>query len=224
MPPPTTVTTAGYWGSTYWSKGYWGADYWKQRVPVPTPTPSGGGGSSANSGGYRGFVNSCGILKITKLMARPIPKLLFTREDLETLPRKKVLSPDRETIYELKRKVAELRKQLQEGKLTIEEVCLQVKCLREELEVVSGELAGVREAASASPAARGLWWWTGSAIVGLATLFLIPSNFSIMKFVGYSSSAVLAIAGVSAALAPPDLPPPSTRRSGIIRGLGIIRP
>jgi len=37
MPPPTTPTTRGYFGSPYFNVGYFGADYWKERVPVPAP-------------------------------------------------------------------------------------------------------------------------------------------------------------------------------------------
>ena len=53
MPPPGPVTTAGYWGSTYWNKGYWGADYWKQRVEVPVPTFIGSGGIGGGAGAFR---------------------------------------------------------------------------------------------------------------------------------------------------------------------------
>ncbi len=53
MPPLGPPTTAGYWGSTYWSKGYWGADYWKQRATVPAIVPLPYGGASGGAGAFR---------------------------------------------------------------------------------------------------------------------------------------------------------------------------
>jgi hypothetical protein len=132
MPPPTTVTTAGYWGSTYWSKGYWGADYWKQRIPVPVPPSAPSAGLSSGWGGktmmledlcaaYRGHPEYEEDLlkqlckKVTITTAKT--KRAFIEPDPLSRPRKADPQKAREAdVRRLNKRVRELEKELEDAK------------------------------------------------------------------------------------------------------------
>jgi hypothetical protein len=125
MPPPTTVTTAGYWGSTYWSKGYWGADYWKQRVPVPVPPPATFKSSGGIGGGKTLYKEELppGVWDDDKSVATMLAgKLQDRHESMESLAgvqqRKRQGSKEyelKETIHRLRERAQDLEKSLAEA-------------------------------------------------------------------------------------------------------------
>jgi hypothetical protein len=126
MPPPTVVTTAGYWGSTYWSKGYWGPDYWKQRVPVPVPPPTTFKGSGGIGGGKTLYKEELppGIwpeedAKVATMLAGHLRDRHDSMESLSGVQQRKRQGSKefelKETIHRLKERAQDLERALAEA-------------------------------------------------------------------------------------------------------------
>jgi hypothetical protein len=235
--PPTTVTTAGYWGSTYWSKGYWGADYWKQRVPVPVPPSPGGGGGTSLSGGMRwagyrqticfhkpiGFIEDK-ILKTSILnICRPHPEEKLDKKKTREISRKYEIGVLKKKVRDLEMELTRIRLEGLQGTADVAAFKVQVKQLLGRISELETELINERE--TSSPIVRGLPWIAASVVTGLATAMLIPTSSTLLRWIGWSGTTVLAAIGIGSALTPPAPPskPASMERVGLLLPIGVIR-